>query len=307
VSAWAAHGTMVTQQRNVMWYDYRNNVTKGSTMDRITHDDDRFAGLAAVHYGAGTGSGPPLVLLHGLTFDCTMWAPCLEALSRCGHEREVLALDLPGHGDSLPRESYELDLVSEQVMAAVESAGITAPVLVGHSVSGVIATIAAARHRVSGVVNVDQPLLVEPFATRLQHAFANGASALEMWEAAFSTMGLESLPDDACALLETTSTPTEELLRGYWQDALDVDPRLLQSRFDRDLATVHAARVPYLFVSGGPLDQSVAAHYAQALPDVELVELGSEGTHFPQLADPERFAEVLARTATFRQPLALSA
>lgn len=276
-------------------------------MNEMTNDDGRFAGLAGVHYGAATSSAPPLVLLHGLTFDCTMWAPTLEALSRLGHQREVLALDLPGHGDSHPRESYELELVSEQVMAAVESAGISAPVLVGHSVSGVIATVAAARHRVSAVVNVDQPLVVAPFAAQLRDAFARGATALDVWSAAFSTMGLDALPDHARALLEASSTPTEELLRGYWEDALDVDPRALQARFDRELATVRAARVPYVFVSGGPLDRATAAHYTQALPDVELVPLGSVRTHFPPLAEPAGFADVLARTATFRRPLALSA
>ena len=75
-------------------------------MNRKTQGADNFAGLAGVHFGRGDGTSPPLVLLHGLTFDCTMWAPALEALSRAGHRREVLALDLPGHGESPPQGSY---------------------------------------------------------------------------------------------------------------------------------------------------------------------------------------------------------
>ena len=43
------------------------------------------------------GSGPPLVLIHGIGSQWQMWKPVLERLSR---EREVVAVDLPGFGDS---------------------------------------------------------------------------------------------------------------------------------------------------------------------------------------------------------------
>ena len=48
------------------------------------------------------GSGPPLVLIHGIGSQWQMWQPVLDRVSR---EREVVALDLPGFGDSeeLPR------------------------------------------------------------------------------------------------------------------------------------------------------------------------------------------------------------
>jgi pimeloyl-ACP methyl ester carboxylesterase len=41
---------------------------------------------------------PPLVLLHGLTFDRTMWRPALAHLAALDPGRPVLALDLPGTG-----------------------------------------------------------------------------------------------------------------------------------------------------------------------------------------------------------------
>ena len=43
------------------------------------------------------GSGPPLVLIHGIGSQWQMWQPVLDRVSR---EREVVALDLPGFGDS---------------------------------------------------------------------------------------------------------------------------------------------------------------------------------------------------------------
>jgi pimeloyl-ACP methyl ester carboxylesterase len=45
------------------------------------------------------GSGPPLVLLHSLGTDRCVWHPVLERLSR---ERDVIAVDLPGFGESDP-------------------------------------------------------------------------------------------------------------------------------------------------------------------------------------------------------------
>src|SRR5215218_4273748 len=43
------------------------------------------------------GSGPPLVLIHGIGSQWQMWVPVLARLSR---ERYVVAIDLPGFGES---------------------------------------------------------------------------------------------------------------------------------------------------------------------------------------------------------------
>lgn len=46
------------------------------------------------------GKGEPLVLLHGQGFSRRSWDPVLDRLS---DEYDVIAVDLPGHGDS-PRQ-----------------------------------------------------------------------------------------------------------------------------------------------------------------------------------------------------------
>jgi pimeloyl-ACP methyl ester carboxylesterase len=43
---------------------------------------------------------PPLILLHGLTFDHTMWRLALAELRQLDPGRRVFAMDLPGHGGS---------------------------------------------------------------------------------------------------------------------------------------------------------------------------------------------------------------
>ena len=82
---------------------------------------------------------PPLVLLHGLTFDRTTWQPALDALQRIDPDRRLLSLDLPGHGKSAPRDSYRMAETVERVREAVTEVGFVAPVLVGHSLGAVVA------------------------------------------------------------------------------------------------------------------------------------------------------------------------
>lgn len=122
----------------------------------------RFAGLAADLTGTDD-SRPPLVLLHGLSFDRTMWRPALAELERIDPGRRVLALDLPGHGESPDAPQRDPEQVMHAVHAAVTEAGLAAPVVVGHSLGAVLATFYAANFPCPAAVNVDQTLIVEPF------------------------------------------------------------------------------------------------------------------------------------------------
>ena len=61
------------------------------------------------------GRTPPLVLLHGLTFDRTSWHPVLAELTALDPGGPVLALDLPGHGESPPWPGYDLEPIADAV------------------------------------------------------------------------------------------------------------------------------------------------------------------------------------------------
>src|SRR5258708_16834299 len=62
------------------------------------------AGLAADDYGTSDDRAP-LVLLHGLTFDRSLWQPPIAELHHIDPGRRVLPLDLPRHGSSPERPS----------------------------------------------------------------------------------------------------------------------------------------------------------------------------------------------------------
>jgi pimeloyl-ACP methyl ester carboxylesterase len=110
------------------------------------------AGLAADDYGHSDDRAP-LVLLHGLTFDRSLWRPSLAELSRIDPGRRVLALDLPGHGASPGWPSYDVQSLADGVHRAAEEAGLQSPVVVGHSIAGIIATAYAAQHPTRGIIN----------------------------------------------------------------------------------------------------------------------------------------------------------
>src|SRR5262249_1631316 len=130
-----------------------------------------FAALSGSLEG-GPDEQAPLILLHGLTFDRTMWRPVLAELRKIGPSRRILALDLPGHGSSPAWPSYDFGSIAEGVHRVAVAANLRAPVIVGHSAAAVIATIYATRYPARGVVNVDQWLQVEPVA-RLARSLAS--------------------------------------------------------------------------------------------------------------------------------------
>src|SRR5687768_14316132 len=108
-----------------------------------------YAGLAADDLGRGDDR-PPLLLLHGTTFDRRMWRPALTELETVDPGRRALAIDLPGHGESPESSSYTLSALAERIHAAVVEADLKDPVVVGHSGAAGTATLHAVEHPTRG-------------------------------------------------------------------------------------------------------------------------------------------------------------
>jgi len=83
------------------------------------------------------GSGPPVVVLHGLGASNASMLPTLWALSS---DHRVLAPDLPGFGDSAkPQAAYDPAFYAEWLTAFLDALGISKASLVGNSMGGRIA------------------------------------------------------------------------------------------------------------------------------------------------------------------------
>ena len=104
---------------------------------------------------AGPVDGLTVVLTHGLTMDHRTYASQIEAL-RGTHQ--VIAWDLPGHGDSSPLapEDFRFEVLTEVLLDLLDTLGIKSAVLVGQSVASLFHQYFAWHHptRVAGLVDI---------------------------------------------------------------------------------------------------------------------------------------------------------
>ena len=265
--------------------------------DRTEDAGRRFAGLAGDDRGVAD-ERCPLVLLHGLTFDRAMWGPGLSELEALDPHRRVLVLDLPGHGSSPGWESYGVEAVAEAVHRAVQDAGLDAPVVVGHSLAAIVASIYAGRYPASGVVNVDQSMQTAPFAKMLQSMAEQlrGPGFADIWPHILASMHVELLPPDSQVLVRSTCRPDQRLVLGYWSEALERPAEELDEVASQGLAQIRAAGLPYHIVAGAEPDETYKEWLRSRLPQASITVWPGSG-HFPHLAEPRRFAEVLSATA----------
>jgi pimeloyl-ACP methyl ester carboxylesterase len=94
---------------------------------------DRFAILDGmkVHYLKSGKGNQTVVLVHGWTCDANFWRFQMPVLSK---DSRVIAIDLPGHGQSdKPHVAYTPDLFARAINAVLIDAGVQRAVLVGHS------------------------------------------------------------------------------------------------------------------------------------------------------------------------------
>jgi pimeloyl-ACP methyl ester carboxylesterase len=85
-----------------------------------------------------TGHGPPLVLLHPLGADRRVWDPIVGPLSA---EHQVIAVDLPGFGQSPPLRATTPtpQALAGAVAALLRDLGVQRPHVVGNSLGGWVA------------------------------------------------------------------------------------------------------------------------------------------------------------------------
>ena len=202
-----------------------------------------WAGLAGELHGDPADTGCGFVLLHGLTFDRQMWQPVLAALPS-GHA--VLTLDLPGHGASPALSSHRLERVAEAIHAAVQDAGLEAPITVGHSLAAGLAGIYASTYPASAIVNVDSPVWLEPMARSL-HALDPRLAGRRLRGSLAAVLREHAQGTPAAghpAILRAGDEVSAELVLSYWTDMLDRTIEDLMGSLEAQLARVRAGRSP---------------------------------------------------------------
>ncbi len=130
----------------------RGNIALAMKLEGLLRNEDRpvrFPQPGFVHaHGIDTfyvqaGQGPPVVLLHGLGASNASMLPTLYDLAR---DHRVVALDLPGFGESSkPIRAYHAGFFAKWLVATLDALGIERAHLVGNSMGGRIAIEAALR------------------------------------------------------------------------------------------------------------------------------------------------------------------
>jgi pimeloyl-ACP methyl ester carboxylesterase len=97
------------------------------------------------------GSGPPLVLLHGIGHRRQAWDAVLDRLTP---HRDVIAVDLPGHGESPPLDiagRSAITALAEDLTGFLDQLGLDRPHVAGNSLGGRLALEAGALGRAASV------------------------------------------------------------------------------------------------------------------------------------------------------------
>jgi pimeloyl-ACP methyl ester carboxylesterase len=255
------------------------------------------------------GQGPALVLLHGIMLSSALWVHQLRDLA--DHHR-VIAIDLRGHGQSLPGSAGTgLEILAADVRLVLETLGVEQAVVVGHSMGGMVALQMAVdlpreerRRRIAGIVLTSTT--AGPFAT------------LPGWTGVVRATG----PVTARALLlgerfGAKALPSRDLRwwvtrLGFGADAPAVQVRFVEAMHRGTSSRTLAGLIPTLATFDlsarlGALDLPVlvvvgshdhltapklARRMAAALPEAQLVELPRCG-HMPMLERRHEFSRLV--------------
>ena len=115
-------------------------------------------GETRVHYKSYGKGERALVFVHGWTCDLNVWKAQTQEF---GPVTRVIAVDLPGHGQSdKPQVAYTMDYFADAVAAVLEDAGVKKAVLVGHSMGTPVVRQFYRKHpgKTLGLVFVDGAL-----------------------------------------------------------------------------------------------------------------------------------------------------
>jgi pimeloyl-ACP methyl ester carboxylesterase len=243
-----------------------------------------------------TGTGPPVVLLHGLTCHLGYWRRVTPHLGGL----RVVALDFRGHGLSAHAGSYRYADYERDLVGLLDERGLASVPVAGHSLGGYVALLAASRSdRVSGVLAVD----VKSDWTEQDAAFAEGArDAVQRLEedrealvARFArTLAPVVLDEEE---LEALAGRSLEPVDGGWRYRWD--RRVLASEPVEPFAFLPRVRCPVHVLAGarsGVMPPESARRFGAAIPGATVEVVEGVGHHV-ELEAPELVAERIRRLA----------
>lgn len=160
----------------------------------------------------GRSNATPIVFLHGVGSDKSVWRPQLEQF---GRNRRAIALDYPGYGESAFLADASRDDFAAAILAAMDALGIAGAHVCGLSLGGVIAIAMhhAAPERCASLI------LASSFATH-----PDGKGIHDRSLAASRAGGMRALAEQRAPLLLAASA-TDAMKREVIETMARIDPR----------------------------------------------------------------------------------
>ena len=264
------------------------------------------------------GSGPAIVLVHGITSTSATWERVMPYLAT---QFTVIAPDLIGHGESAkPRGDYSLGAYASGVRDLMVTLGHESATFVGHSLGGGVAMQLAYQfpERCERLVLVDSGGLGRELNLLLRAAtlplseivlpLLASTRLLDLGRSAgrfFGRLGLHAGTDMA-ELARGHASLSDPEARSAFINTLRtiVDPR--GQRVNASDRLYLAENIPFLLVWGErdpiiPVEHGLAAH--ELVPSSRL-EVFEDAGHFPHVDDPQRFLDVLLDFIDSTEPAA---
>ena len=244
-----------------------------------------------------TGSGPPLVILHGLFGSKRNWASVARLLSR---RHRVVAVDLRNHGDSPWHARHDYPAIAEDVAEVIRRVTGGAAAVIGHSMGGKAAMLLALEYPalVDRLVVVDiAPAISRGTSIDVLHAMRAVPLATCSRRTDVATALESRIPDPGIrAFLAQSVTVGPDGLA--WSVNLDA----IERHFDaiRDFPDIPPGRTyegPVLFITGGRSVYVEPQHW----PDIKRLFPGAsrdifeDAGHWVHADAPARFVETVDR------------
>lgn len=247
---------------------------------------------------AYAGSGPPVLLLHGLGASWRWWLPTIRDLVS---DYTVYAADMPGAGESSPVRVLPTGDDSALIVSEIlEGLGLASAMVVGHSLGGYI-TLQAAIRRVPAIRRI---AVVDPAgvgAIKLKLFRLIGAPWIgELLQLSLSNMGVRFFLQ---SLVHDTKSITDEVL-GWTTSSLAKKSNRDQFLFQLRLAPAIQSIDDALAEKGSPIDTipiqiywgrhdplfpiDYAYHLQEGL-HTQLTKVFEHSGHIPQIEEPEEF------------------
>ncbi len=256
-------------------------------------------GSQTIAFYQSTGTGPPALLVHGNSSSGLSFRRQLEG--PLGDEFRLVAIDLPGHGQSEPAadppSTYTLPGYASIVVGVAEQLGLEEAVFVGWSLGGHIVLEASDRlPKAAGFLIFGTPPIGFPPAMAeafLPHPAINcgfkaelSEEEVEAYAAAFFAPEVQEIPEFFRADIRRTDGRARQVLGGSIGPGGYKDEVEVVAHLSAPLAILHGER-----------EQLVNGAYISALTIPTLwrgaVQIIPEAGHAPHWERPEQFNALL--------------